>query len=79
MQTILYGRRRLAFSNGRVVPTSTMLTVQANPEEDESAFIQRLLRECTAEEGTIEIVFKGGHPQYAIITIGSEFNLPFAG
>lgn len=69
MQTIHYGRRRLAFSNGRVVPTSTAHTVRAYPGEDEAAFVERLLAECDAVQGTIEIVFKGGFPEYAVVTI----------
>jgi hypothetical protein len=74
MQTILYGRRRLSFSHGRAVHTCTIHTVQANPEEDEAAFVQRLLAECSASEGTIEIVFKAGQPQYAVLTVGPEFD-----
>jgi hypothetical protein len=69
MQTIHYGRRRLAFSNGCAVPTSTMYTVRAHSAEDEAAFIQRLLDECDADQGTIEIVFKGGFPEYAVVTV----------
>ncbi|NLF67315.1 MAG: hypothetical protein GX579_22225 [Chloroflexi bacterium] len=69
MQTIHYGRRRLAFSNGRAVPTSTTHTVRAHEGEDEAAFVQRLLAEWDADRGTIEIVFKGGSPDYAVVTI----------
>jgi hypothetical protein len=69
MQTITYGRRRLAFSKGSVVHTSTVLTIRAEDGEDEAAFTQRLLRTCANCEGTIEIVFRAGAPEYAVITI----------
>lgn len=69
MPTIHYGRRRLAFSKGRAVPTSTTHTVRAFPGEDEAAFVERLLAERDADHGTIEIVFKNGLPEYAVVTI----------
>lgn len=72
MQTIHYGRRRLAFSNGRAVPTSTMHTVRAYRGEDETAFVQRLLDEWDADRGIIEIVFKSGFPEYAVVTIEQD-------
>jgi hypothetical protein len=69
MQTIDYGRRRLAFANGRVVLTSTTHTIRALPGEDETSFVERLLADSDAVQGTIEIVFKGGYPEYAVVTI----------
>ncbi len=72
MQTIHYGRRRLAFAHGRAVPTSTTHTIRAHEGEDEAAFVQRLLDEWDADQGTIEIVFKGGFPEYAVVTIESS-------
>jgi hypothetical protein len=69
MQTILFGRRHLSFSNGSAVHTRTTVTVRANPGEDEHAFTQRLLAQCNGREGTIEIIFRAGVPEYAIITI----------
>lgn len=69
LQTITYGRRRLAFARGSVVHTSTVLTIRAEADEDEAAFTQRLLEECIGSEGTIEIVFRAGAPEYAVITI----------
>lgn len=69
MQTITYGRRRLAFSRGSVVHTSTVLTIRAEDGEDEATFTQRLLRTCADSEGTIEIVFRAGAPEYAVVTI----------
>jgi hypothetical protein len=77
MQPIQYGRRRFSFSNGRALHTSTIVTVQANTDENECAFTQRLLAECSAKEGTIEIVFKAGIPQYAVVTIGPDTTVAF--
>lgn len=71
MQTIAYGRRRLSFCRGNAIPTSTILTIRAEEGEDEVAFTRRLLAECGESEGTIEIVFRAGVPEYAIITIAS--------
>ncbi|MDT8306460.1 MAG: hypothetical protein RRC07_11030 [Anaerolineae bacterium] len=72
MQTIVYGRRRLAFCKGNAVHTGTTLTVRAVAGEDEVAFTRRLLAECAESEGTIEIVFRAGVPEYAIVTITSQ-------
>jgi hypothetical protein len=77
MQTIQYGRRRFSFSNGRARHTSTILTVQAGADEDECTFTQRLLAAYSAKEGTIEIVFKAGIPQYAVVTFGPDAAVDF--
>lgn len=69
MERIRFGRRRLDFRNGTAVPTSTSVTERAHKGEDEVAFTNRLLETYCDEEGTIEIVFKAGRPDYAIITI----------
>jgi hypothetical protein len=69
MRNILYGRRCLTFSKGCAVYTSTVWTVRALPGEDEQAFTRRLLTECGESEGTLEIVFRAGVPDYATITV----------
>lgn len=69
METISFGRRRLSFCNGTAVHTSTTVTVRAFLNEDEPAFTNRLLKTYCDEKGSIEIVFKAGRPEYAIITI----------
>ncbi|HSG17326.1 MAG TPA: hypothetical protein VLE70_13520 [Anaerolineae bacterium] len=48
--------------------TSTSVTVRSLVGEDEEAFTSRLMEMYGARKGTIEIVIKGGKPDYAIIT-----------
>jgi hypothetical protein len=69
MDRIKFGRRCLLFQNGAAVLTSTSVTERARRGEDERAFTKRLLETFCEEEGTIEIVFKAGRPDYAIVTI----------
>jgi hypothetical protein len=69
MKVIEYGRRRFTFSNGKKVTTSTSITEKALRSEDEEAFTERLMKKYGNQQGTIEIVFKGGRPDYAIITM----------
>ena len=69
MKVIDYGRRRFTFSNGEKVVTSTSITEKSLPGEDEEAFIERLMKKYSNQQGTIEIIFKGGRPDYAIITL----------
>ncbi len=68
MSRIEYGRLRLSFRNGTAVRTSTSVTERALAHEDEHAFTKRLLERYRHREGTIEIIFKAGHPEYAVIT-----------
>ena len=67
-RTIRFGRRKFAFSNGKVELQSTSVTERALATEDEEAFTSRLLQLYGHREGTIEVVFKRGQPDYAIIT-----------
>lgn len=69
MEIIRFGRRRLSLHNGKVSHTSTTVTERAHHGEDEHAFIERLLKMYYEHEGSIEIVFKAGRPEYAIITV----------
>lgn len=69
METIKFGRRRLSFSKGTAVHTSTLVTERAYQDEDESAFVKRLLETYCDHKGSLEVVFKAGRPDYAIITI----------
>ena len=68
MSRIKYGRLRLSFRNGTAVHTSTSVTERALPNEDEHTFTKRLLQMYRHREGTMEIIFKAGHPEYAVIT-----------
>lgn len=68
MQVINFGRRKYAFSNGMVELTRTDITERSLNGEDEEAFTKRLMEMYGKKEGTIEIVFKRGRPDYAIVT-----------
>lgn len=69
MGDIDYGRKKYKISNGTAELTRTSFTVRSMRREDEQAFSDRLLKLYGAEEGTIEMVFKNGQPDYAIITL----------
>ena len=71
-QHIRFGRRKYDFAQGKVELTSTSHTEKALPGEDEIAFTDRLLKKYVSREGTIEMVFKGGNPDYAIITLSRK-------
>ena len=68
MQRIRFGRRRLSFGDGKMELLNTSITIRSLPGENEQAFTERLMKDYCEKEGTIEIVFKGGHPDYAIVT-----------
>lgn len=71
MQRINFGRRRFSFNNGKAVPESMSITERALVGEDERAFTERLMRLYGKQKGTIEIIFRSGRPDYAIITFSS--------
>jgi uncharacterized surface anchored protein len=68
MEHVDFGRKVFSFGDGNSVLKSTVVTEKARTEEGEVAFKQRLLHKYHGREGTIEIVFKRGRPDYAIIT-----------
>ena len=68
MDDIKFGRRIFFFDKGDTVLKSTSVTEKALPGEDEMAFTRRLVEKYKDERGTIEVVFKRGHPDYAIIS-----------
>lgn len=72
MKFINYGRRRFTFRKGKKIITSTSVTERSLRGEDEEAFTERLMKKYGNQQGTIEIVFKGGQPDYAIITLEQE-------
>ncbi len=72
MQSMKFGRKVFSFNGDGAVLKSTSITVKAMPDEDETAFTRRLVEQYKGREGTIEVVFKRGRPDYAIIT----FNRP---
>ena len=69
MKVINFGRRRYAFAHGSVELMRTDITVRSLNGEDEEAFARRLMQIYGDREGTIEIVFKRGKPDYAIVTL----------
>ncbi|MGH2536967.1 MAG: hypothetical protein ACRDHL_06215 [Candidatus Promineifilaceae bacterium] len=68
MERIIFGRRKFSIQDGQAILTSTSVTERSKEGETEGAFTQRLLLEYGAVEGTIEIVYKAGRPDYAIVT-----------
>ena len=68
MEAIKYGRRKLTFAKGTCLHTSTSVTERSLAGEDEEAFTKRLMELYGTRKGTIEIIIKGGKPDYAIIT-----------
>ena len=47
---------------------SVSVTEKALADEDEIAFTRRLVEQYGGQQGTIEVVFKRGRPNYAILT-----------
>ena len=68
MNNIKFGRRIFSFAKGDMVLESTSVTEKALPGEGEMAFTRRLVKKFQDRQGTIEVVFKRGSPDYAIIT-----------
>jgi hypothetical protein len=69
MQAIQYGRKTFSFGEGSTVLTSTCVTEKAMSGEDETAFTRRLVKKYGDQRGSIEVVFKNGRPDYAIVTL----------
>ena len=69
IKKIIFGRKRFSFAEG--VPTLESISITEKPlrGEDEDQFTQRLARRYGNRYGEIEIVIKGGYPNYAIITL----------
>lgn len=68
MSNFFYGRKVIVFAAGEVSLTKVSVTEKSLTDEDEQMFTQRLLSKYEKQEGTMEIVFKNGRPDYAIIT-----------
>jgi hypothetical protein len=69
MLNVKYGRKTFSFDAGAAVHTRTSVTEKASAGEDEQSFTQRLLKKYENQRGDIEIVFKNGRPDYAIVTL----------
>jgi len=72
METIKFGRRKFTVVDGKTKLLSTSITVRAFKGEDEQAFFERLKEMCGNAQGFMEIIFKAGCPDYAIITYSQE-------
>jgi hypothetical protein len=68
MESLKFGRKVFSFDEAGPVLRSTSVTEKAMPDEDEKTFTRRLVEKFKGQQGTIEIVFKRGRPDYAIIT-----------
>ena len=68
MNDVKFGRKILSFDKGRAVLKSTSVTEKALSDEDEMAFTRRLVKKYRDQRGMIEVVFKRGRPDYAIVT-----------
>ena len=68
MQAVKYGRKTFSFAEGVTVFTGMSVTEKAMSDEDETSFTRRLVKKYEGQRGTIEVVFKNGHPDYAIVT-----------
>ena len=68
MNDVKFGRKVFSFDKGQTVLESICVTEKAVPDEDEAAFTRRLMEKYKEQRGTIEVVFKRGRPDYAIIT-----------
>ena len=69
MKLVNHGRRKLTFENGEKFVTSTSVTERSLRGEDEKAFLHRLMEKYGHCQGTIEVVFKNGKPDYAMVTM----------
>lgn len=72
MESLSYGRKFFSFAQGTTVHQSTSITEKALPHESENAFTQRLMKKYGHRQGTVEIVFKNGHPNYAVLTFPED-------
>ena len=68
-QSMQFGRKVFSFDEGGAVLKITSVTEKALPDEDEMTFTYRLLEKYKGQKGTIEVVFKRGRPDFAIITL----------
>jgi hypothetical protein len=67
--TVSYGRKLLRFIDGKAHLEQVTFTEKSLPGEDETQFVDRLSKRFRDMNGTFQIVFKNGKPDYAIITL----------
>jgi len=67
MKSLQYGRKIFSFAEGVAVHKSTSVIEKPVLGEDEKSFSERLVKKYRSQQGTFEIIFKKGRPDYAII------------
>jgi hypothetical protein len=67
--TVSYGRKLLRIIDGKAQLEQITFTEKSFPGEDETQFVDRLSQRFCDMNGTFQIIFKNGKPDYAIITI----------
>ena len=72
MQRMRFGRKRYSLVEGKPVLRSTSITVRTRPGEDEETFTKRILGLYGQVAGTVEMVFKRGLPDYAVVTFAEQ-------
>jgi hypothetical protein len=72
MPKMRFGRKKYSLKKGKPILESTSVTVRTLPREDEEAFTKRLIELYGHREGTVEMVFKAGRPDYAVITFSEQ-------
>ena len=68
MDIVNYGRKIFSLNKGTAVHTTTAITEKPLLNEGEKAFTRRLIEKYGHHQGTVEIIFRNGHPNYAVIT-----------
>lgn len=64
-----FGHKLFSVADGNIELTATTITEKALPFEDEKHFLDRLLAKYDGHDGKIEIVYKRGQPEYAIVSL----------
>lgn len=72
MHKMRFGRKKYSLKKGKPILESTSVTVRTLPREDEETFTKRLIKMYGHLEGTVEMVFKAGRPDYAVITFSEN-------
>ena len=59
----------MSFADGMAKLQQIVFTEKSFPGEDEAQFVERLLKRYRDKNGTFQIIFKNGRPDYAIVTL----------
>jgi hypothetical protein len=69
MGTVKYGRKTYSFIKGTTLHTCTAICEKPLPHEDEVTFTSRLMKKYEDRKGTVELVFKKGQLDYAVVKL----------